>query len=257
MAPPLGFPYGLPGQDSLQQTVENAFLVGKESDYQLAGGIILSTAVDAGATPTTELRNGLVMGQVTASGKWREYAATNTDGSQIARRVLFNSRRMTDYDANALDRWGVFVVRGLVRPTALYGLDEKARRDLSLNGFLFDDRPNVPGAYYGTTPKTANYTVTAADNGTHFTTLGAGGAVQFTLPTVAAGLRYRFTNCVDQNMTVAGAAGTLITFNNAAATSVAFSTASNKIGGSFEVVSDSAGAKWLVLPHGANTMTVA
>ncbi len=107
------------------------------------------------------------------------------------------------------------------------------------------------------TAKTANYTLTAADNGGLFTTTGATGAVTFTLPAVAssAGLHYKIVNTVDQNMTIAAAAGTMVTFNNAAATSVAWSTAGNKIGGGAEVFCD--GAKWIVRPAGAGTMTVA
>ena len=40
--------------------------------------------------------------------------------------------------------------------------------------------------------KTANYTVTAAESGKTFTTVGAGGAVTFALPAAVVGLKYRF-----------------------------------------------------------------
>lgn len=40
--------------------------------------------------------------------------------------------------------------------------------------------------------KTANYTVTAADNGTTFTNAGAAGAVTFALPAATPGMWYRF-----------------------------------------------------------------
>lgn len=53
--------------------------------------------------------------------------------------------------------------------------------------------------------KTANYTVTSADNGTHFDNQGATGTVTFTLPTAAVGLHYTFT--VDAAHTVNVTAG--------------------------------------------------
>ena len=106
--------------------------------------------------------------------------------------------------------------------------------------------------------KTGDYTVTAAESGTIFTTTGATGAVTFTLPSKAAGLHYWFFNTVDQNMTVApDAVDTMVTFNDAAADSVAVSTSSEKIGGAFHVFCD--GTKWCAMnaSGGANTVTVA
>lgn len=41
--------------------------------------------------------------------------------------------------------------------------------------------------------KTANYTVTSGDSGSHFDNLGASADIVLTLPTAAAGLHYSFT----------------------------------------------------------------
>ena len=41
-------------------------------------------------------------------------------------------------------------------------------------------------------PKTANYTVLAADSGKTFTTVGAAGVVTFAMPAAVLGLKYRF-----------------------------------------------------------------
>jgi hypothetical protein len=105
--------------------------------------------------------------------------------------------------------------------------------------------------------KTAAYTVLAADSGTIFTTRGATAAVTFTLPTTATtGLTYFFFNVVDLDMTVAsGTADTVVTKNDAAADSVAFSTTSLKIGGALMVVGDGTG--WLAFALSTNTATVA
>lgn len=104
--------------------------------------------------------------------------------------------------------------------------------------------------------KAASYTCLAAESGTVFNTVGATGAVTFTLPAVADGpYQFRFINAVDQNMAVAAPTDTLVTFNDATATSCTFSTAGNKIGAGLLVVCD--GAKVYAFPSGANTMTVA
>lgn len=106
------------------------------------------------------------------------------------------------------------------------------------------------------TAKTADYTLLSADSGGVFTTRGAAGAVIFTLPAVATstGFEYTFINSADQNMTVTAPAGTLVAFNNVGATSIAFSTATEKIGGAVKVVCD--GTKWFAqVLLGAETQT--
>lgn len=58
--------------------------------------------------------------------------------------------------------------------------------------------------------KIAAYTVLASDSGNLFTNRAAAGSVTFTLPAVAAGLRYRFAKAVNnQNIVVTGAASTM------------------------------------------------
>lgn len=115
--------------------------------------------------------------------------------------------------------------------------------------------------------KTGNYQIlspmvagTAGDpSGTLFTTRGAGGAVTFTLPAVAAnlnGIEYEFDGVANQNIAVAAAAGTVVTFNNAAATSVTASTAGGKIGAHFHAICD--GISWHVIGDAVGvTYTVA
>ncbi len=97
--------------------------------------------------------------------------------------------------------------------------------------------------------KTAAYTVTLADNGTLFTNTGAGGGVTFTLPAVAGGAGYWFDFFLtaDQTITITAPAGKLMAYNNAAATSIAFSTASEKIGGGVTIVGD--GSFWYAIVH--------
>ena len=91
--------------------------------------------------------------------------------------------------------------------------------------------------------KTAAYTVLADESGTVFTTLGALGAVIFTLPAPSDGLVYWFFNAADQDMTVTAAAVNIfVLFNDLTATSFAFAQAAEHIGGGMMVVSD--GTYW-------------
>jgi len=109
--------------------------------------------------------------------------------------------------------------------------------------------------------KTADYTVVAADSGTIFTTTGATAAINFTLPAISDGpFIFYFVNGADQNLTVTAAtADTIVTFNDLAADSLAYSTASEKIGGAIMVFSD--GTTLFALPFAAGghlqTVTIA
>ena len=100
--------------------------------------------------------------------------------------------------------------------------------------------------------KTADYQVTKEDSGTIFHTTGATAAVNFTLPPITDGPFYfSFVNGADQNLTVtAKAADTAVTYNDLTADSVAFSTSSEKIGGSVDVFCD--GTTLFVLPRFAD-----
>jgi hypothetical protein len=233
---------------------------GKDAQGVIGSATIDGSTRDAGSTVTTQLRQGLLLGQIASSGNLRDYGDSNTDGSDVVAGILLESVRITDLNGNNVQKfWGV-LLGGPVQAANIYGLTEQARAQMQ-GRFTFDDRAAVPAfwSWRRTIAKTANYTVVnGTDNGTVFTTTGAGGAVTFTLPTtIKKGQRWLFFNCVGQNMTIAAPAGKLVTFNNAAATSVAFSTAGNLIGASVEIQVDDTGAKYIAMPAGANTMTVA
>jgi len=94
--------------------------------------------------------------------------------------------------------------------------------------------------------KTAAYTCKVSDSGTHFSNLGAAGSVTFTLPAVAlsTGVEYFFHTAVAaQDVVVTAPAGTLVAYNNAAATSISLVTAGNRAGACIHVFCD--GTKWL------------
>jgi hypothetical protein len=106
--------------------------------------------------------------------------------------------------------------------------------------------------------KTASYQITPGDVGKVFTNKGAGGAVTFTLPAIAevqTGWYVDVLVMANQNVLVTAPAGKMVTFNNAAAATVAFQTAGNLIGASVRIIYD--GALYFARPNGANTLTVA
>ena len=106
--------------------------------------------------------------------------------------------------------------------------------------------------------RTANYTVgsTATDAiGTVFTNEGAAGAVTFTLPAPTSGAYYFFAGMVAQTLTISAGSAIGVTVNNAAATSIAYSTASQQIG-SF-AVAIAVGNRWLLVNISTNAATVA
>lgn len=85
--------------------------------------------------------------------------------------------------------------------------------------------------------------------GAVFSNAGAVGAVTVTLPQLAPNAEWdgywiEVQGIADQTFTVACTAGKAITFNNAAATSLACSTGGQKIGGVIRARWDSSQSKW-------------
>lgn len=106
----------------------------------------------------------------------------------------------------------------------------------------------------GITTITSDKTVTATESGTVFMVTGGSG-VTFTLPTPAAGLTYEFCNVVDQTLTVSASPDKLVTMNNASASTIAYSTSSEKIGGCFDVTGVTGGYFFVRPVLGTETQT--
>lgn len=255
--------YGmLPGFSGVSETYDRVFQWGRIEDALIVGAVLSGAARDAGnGNQPGLMRPGLLLGKVTSSGKLKEYNPTGTDGSDLVYGVLCSTARTVNFDNADQDRLVRVLVRGPVKASGLIGLDAQARSQMR-GRFLFDDdhvNPSGLKPHLRVQAKTSNYTVLAADAGTLFTTTGASGAVTFTLPAIAAGLGpFEFLNTVDQNMTVASAEGdNIVTLNDNAADSLAFSTSSQKVGGHLRVYADNAGTKWLVEVLSGGTLTIA
>lgn len=91
-------------------------------------------------------------------------------------------------------------------------------------------------------------TLTAAQSGTIFHNVGLTASITLTLPVISTGPFYfKIIQGAGFSIVVTAAtADTIITFNDAAADSVTFSTASEIIGGHYEVICD--GTRLFVLP---------
>ncbi len=250
----------LPGMGTPSTTYEAAMTWGPMSQLLWWNGYIASATIDSGNSPTNILRPGLLLGQITSTGQWTNYSPTATDGSQVAGAILPFGLSMLDYLTNTNQQKFIgIVVGGRGKGANILGLDNMARAQLTPK-FIFDD--NLFGNQWFDWPnfvsKTAAYQVLSTDNFTLFDNVGATGAVTFTLPAIANGYKFGFRVQADQTVTVASTEGTnIVTFNNASASSVAYSTGGSKIGGMFTVFSNPGATKWIVIPSGSNTVTVA
>ena len=255
--------YGIvPGLTGARETYEAEFRWGSQFQGVFANALIDGATVDSGNSPTSKLRPGLLLGQVIATGKYKQYSPTATDGTEVAAAILIEGLSMLDFSNVATDRFYAVLVGGPVQATKVLGLDLQARQQM--DKFIFDDIFNIPGNHWYPwkrfQTKTSAYTVVANDNFTMFDNVGAGGAVTFTLPVLANGYMFGFRVEANQNVTVASNEGdNMIAINDASADSVSFSTGGQLIGGMVYVYTNPGATKWIVENHsaGTNAITVA
>jgi len=101
---------------------------GRDTDI---GITIDKAARDAGSTPTTTLRKGLVMGKITETGKYAQYNDAANDGTQVARCILDDEVNLLDEEGSAQDAHSVGVIHGVVEEAKLIGLDANGKADLT------------------------------------------------------------------------------------------------------------------------------
>jgi hypothetical protein len=138
----------------------------------------------------------------------------------------------------------------------LTGRQQTAEIDPTTNGLIVRAFQSFIAAQ--TVARTTNYTIGTVVTdvpGTIFTNRGAVGAVTFTLPAPTSGAYFFFAGIVAQTMTISAASAIAVTVNNAAATSIAFSTGGQQIGSFAVAIADS--NSWLLVNIGTNAATVA
>tara|TARA_R110000803_G_scaffold210718_2_gene283387 strand:- start:14800 stop:15612 length:813 start_codon:yes stop_codon:yes gene_type:complete len=214
--------------------------------------VIDSATADAGNTPTTLLRAGLILGKVTSTGQYSDYDADAIDGTQIAEVILAEEINTLDHDANAVDRVFQVVTGGAAKAGQLLLLDEQARKLLG-NRFTFDDdlpgRSTFLGPAVTDVAKATDYTLVAADSGKRFVCDTAD--CNFTLPAIAtsAGFTAQLVMMADFELAVTSAEGdNILAINDASADSVTFTTAGQQIGVIVDIAHFHYGAveKWMV-----------
>ncbi len=95
--------------------------------------------------------------------------------------------------------------------------------------------------------KTASYSLTPRDHDIVLNNAGAAGAVTFTLPAIADvwdGWSVEFRVEAAQTVTITAPSGKLIAANNTGATSIAFSTNSEKVGNSVKITYSGSSSKY-------------
>ncbi len=252
--------FGSPGQTAAAYTFANEFIWGGDaSRLQIlqAQAVIDGTARDAANSPATVLRPGLVMGQVAATKKWKQYDPAATDGSQVPAGILPVELLAVDPLTGAdTDRVAPIVVSAPIRAANLlvlgaafvgHAAEFAVRAAFAKSGFVFDDdvSASLAGLAGHVVTKAANYTVVEADNGTKFQAIT--GAVTFTLPTRKAGLVYEFLQTTNNDMIINGGASHIVSANSAAGSSVTFNTSNQKLGARarFECVNMNGTLKWI------------
>lgn len=257
----------LPGHGEIFESVETQvqFLgINGEMNANVSIAVIDSTSQDAGNTPATTLRGGLVMGKVSSSNQHKPYDPTATDGTQNAAAILLDSVDMLDPYGSAEDKYtGRVVTSGNIVRDSVIGLTPIAEQQLIAQGVRFDETPMPMAssllAHNGVIYADDDVTLTAADSGKMIAVTKA-GAFEATLPSIEEGLEYTFIQTVDQNMAVSSVEGdNVLAMNNASADGVIFSTASQKIGArctlkAIRTATDT--LKWLAVKNGVGfTMT--
>lgn len=219
-----------------------------------ANALISGSSIDAGNTPTFELRPGLLLGQQIATGKYAQYNPVATDGTEVAAAILIEGLRMLDFSNQAVDRFYAVLVGGPVQASKVLGLDNMARQQM--DKFIFDDVFNIGGYHWYNfrrfQTKTANYTIIGTDNLSHFDNFSASGEVDFTLPPIANGYQFSFRCLASQVLKVISNEGVNLVGTTLTQTSVSITA----IGGGFTVYSNPAGTKWIVENIGSTTQAL-
>jgi hypothetical protein len=244
---------------------------GPNNQHQLSEQSILldDENTDAGNTPTSTVRGGMILAKETSSGNHYIWDPDATDGRQFVTGVLEKHQDLL-VDNTKTNRWITQLSTGLLKASELIqdgdtkgAISLQARASLLRQGFQLDTNGPDGAAFLlhsmgqefiSATTKT----LVAADNGKHFIQSAAGN---YTLPAnteANVGFCCLITQISDNNLVITSAAGDdIMTKNNDAADSVTFNTATELIGTTVMVKLIHTAAstrKWLVFSLGDTTM---
>lgn len=242
--------WGMPGVRASTDSVETNLIWG--GDDNKASVITMGTQyesaiVDASASPTTAIRAGLIVGGLTPASQMTQWVSTASDGTQILRGVVPHGFSTLDENAVAEDQFLPMIIRAplmasnlLIQGAAFVGHADEflARHNLQGMGCILDDDPQgyLAGASWrqriilGAAP----ITLTEADNYTSFRVHSA--VSNFVLPTVKAGLKFRFIQSEDNEIQISSAITTnFLHGGDVTQSGVTFTQAGEQIGAHIEV----------------------
>jgi hypothetical protein len=242
--------WATPGVGADRTVVESELLWGADHARNAAlwqSGVISGATRDAGNSPTTVLRPGLILGKLTSGGEYEEWDGDAADGSQYIAGILDAEMRAQDFDGSNADRvFRILRARGpvrasklLIQGSAMVGHTDEylARRMLNAAGFILDDDPfgyKAGQGYRFETISAEDHTITADDNGKTFIyTHTAAAASAITLPAIKPGLEFfllRGANSAEDFVIASAEGDNMIVGNDAQADSVTWTTTGQMIG---------------------------
>ena len=258
--------WGIPGSGTITETSESEILWGGDAGKGLAvwkSAVIQGETRDSGNTPTTLLRPGLVLGQLSADSHFTDYDPDASDGSEIATAILGTEIRAQDFNATDQDRVFRVLVAGPVKAAMLNGLDDQARVQLGPRFMFDDDLPgghNFLGRALVSREVVTDTTLTAADNGKRIVCTTAD--CNITLPAIASnvGFKVEIVRASEHELVITSPEGNnILGPNDASATTATWTTATNQIGvvAQIEHIWVGTTTKWLLTYSGGFDPTMA
>jgi hypothetical protein len=197
-----------PGMHDERFTEEVQFLWGRWDQVEYVQAIVDKDTIDSGNTPTTQIRTGLAMGVITATGQFTQWNPYATDGSNYLVGFFIDEIDMSWLNGTTTERLSAIVVKGNVKADFVLIPGETTRgisgktyefllREQCAGRFLFDDdlgRYQAVKEYTIAADVTA-LTVTTAMNNTIFVTdADLAADVTLTLPAPVPGLNFWFVH---------------------------------------------------------------
>jgi hypothetical protein len=241
--------YGMPGIDAIRQASEYDIIWGGDRNQvgllQMHGMVYSSVMMDAGSSPTTDIRAGLIVGKNSTSGELEEWDADATDGTQDLIGVVPEEFSILDVSGTAVDRLAPSpIVRAPLRAASLliqgtaftsHADEMLARAALHGMGCPLDDDPQgfLAGASWRQLISTGDVTLTKANNYTRY--LCHSADADFTLPTAQPGLKFRFFMGENFELQISAPASVFLVGNDQTADGVTYTTTGEQIGVNLEV----------------------
>lgn len=220
----ISIPYGGPTEVAVVEDIDA--LWGLEPNHWVwsAGYAVFDSGARDAQNPsgvTTNLRYGLMLGQIASSGLLTHWNPAATNGAENFFGILMHPMSVAPYGTAIAGNVGVRILRAgrllldrvLIPGEATRGLEGKALEYVAVRQLQDNFLLNRTLQYlHKDRNVVADVTITRDAHNTRYTNLGATGAVTVTLPTAVEGLVFEFVKLTNQTFTVAGtltdAAGT-------------------------------------------------